>query len=166
MRDLTKFIIIFLVAFFVFIGLLFSFIIGVGLLLDLEPEEDSFEHKISYTAELKSNSSLENATFLLPYPQDEKFSNSVQLNSSNVSIHNDWNATISEVNTSRGAMLEASIENFEPETSSERFKEEFNESEIEDGTEIRRELREGESNNSEFNDYLSYNLVLQSCHRC
>ena len=161
MRDIIKFVLLFSGAFFLFIGFMFSFVVGIGLLLDSsEPQKESFEHKITYTAELKSNSTVENATFLLPYPEDERFRKSVKSNSSNVSIHNDWNATISEVNSSRGQMLEASIETFEPETSIEKIEEEIDESDIENDTDIRRKMKEGEANNTDFNDYLSYNLVI------
>ena len=161
MKEFLKFILIFLGLFFIFIGIIFSFVIGIGLIMDLsEPEKDSFEHKVTYTADLKSNNTLENVTVLLPYPDDKEFRRSVKLNASNVSIHNDWNATISQVNTTNGTMLKASIEKFVPETGRERFEREINESEIEGDTEIRRKIKSEEVNNSKFNDYVSYSLII------
>jgi hypothetical protein len=163
MKEFLKFVGLFSGLALAFLGTLFLLIIGIGLMLGGSgPEEDSFMHEVEYTADIQANGTLNDTEILLPFPQDEEFQKSVELNSSNVSLHNDWNASLSVVNTSRGEMLEADIGEFDPEHSRERFQRMINNTDInETGTEIERpKVRTGEMNGTEINDYVSYSLVI------
>lgn len=135
----------------------------VGALLSLDYGERShIDHEVEYTAEFTSNSSLNDTELLLPFPQDDNFQRKVMRNGSNVSIHNEWDANLSIVNTSRGEMLKANIGDFKPQTRDERFETEVNMSRLPEEVEREEIVNNSSSSNgtTDFQDYSSYDLVI------
>jgi len=137
------------------IAAIFGLLISIS---DSQPENDSFNHKVEYSAEFTVNGTLNDTVMYLPYPEDKEFRNTVQMNRSNVSIHNEWNTNLSVVNTSRGEMLKAEIGYFRPQTFEERFQEEVNESQLPDG--IEREEIIDDKDSEELSEYNSYDLII------
>ncbi len=136
-----------------FIGLIMS--IGSG-----QPEEGSFTHEVEYSAEFTANGTLNDTVFYLPYPEDEEFRDKVRMNGSNVSIHNEWDANLSVVNTSRGEMLKADIGDFQPQTFDDRFLEEINQTELPEEVERDEILNRTYTNSTELSDYATYDLII------
>lgn len=89
--------------------------------IDSEPEEDSFRHEVEYTMEFTPNGTLNGTELIVPYPEDERFQSAIRGNTSNVSIHNELNASLSIVETEKGEMLKLDVGDFTPELPEERF---------------------------------------------
>lgn len=136
-----------------FIGLIIS--IGSG-----QPEEGSFSHEVEYSADFTANGTLNDTVFYLPYPENKEFRETVRMNRSNVSFHNEWNANLSIVNTSRGEMLKAEIGDFKPQRFDERFQEEINQTKLPDEVEREEILNKTDTNGTELSDYATYDLVI------
>ena len=66
----------------------------VSLILSLDSEPQNFSHQIEYSAELRTNGSLNDTEMLVPFPEDERFRDAVENGSEdpNITISNDLNA--------------------------------------------------------------------------
>ena len=136
--------------------LLVLFLIGltVSLIMSLDSEPENFSHQIEYSAELRTNVTLNDTEILLPFPEDERFRNAVENDSEdpNVTISNDFNASTSITDS---GYLRLDIGDFRPETPEERFGEtEFPDSFNESG-----ELRS--ANVSGIRKYTSYDFYIR-----
>lgn len=155
MRKIFKIAGIVLGTFALFSIVLVAFLFGILTLLGLDaPESESFTHEIEYSAEFQTNGTLNNTTFLLPYPDNEQFKQAIiEGENTSISIHNEPNATLSLVNTSRGTMLRVDIGNFTPEVDSPPTR-------INSSKRPAEVVEEGNISNPVFRDYHSYDIIV------
>lgn len=93
------------------ISLVSMFVIFQSVTDALQPEEESFSHVIEYDATLQVNSSVENASLMLPYPESEEFAKALN-NDSEIEKPEGWNLSISD--SDYGSMLEIETGSLEP----------------------------------------------------
>jgi hypothetical protein len=136
--------------------LLVLFLIGltVSLIMSLNSEPENFSHQIEYSAELRTNGTLNDTEILLPFPEDGRFRNAVENDSlgPNVTISDDFNASTSITDS---GYLRLDIGDFRPETPEERF----GDAELPDSFNESGELRS--ANVSGIRKYTSYDFYIR-----
>ena len=93
----------------------------VSLILSLDSEPQNFSHQIEYSAELRTNGTLNDTEILVPFPEDERFRDAVENGTEdpNVTISNDLNASTSITDS---GYLRLDIGDFRPRSREERFR--------------------------------------------
>ena len=130
----------------------------VSLILSLDSEPQNFSHEIEYSAELRTNGTLNDTEILVPYPDDQRFRNAL-LNGSedpNVTISNDLNASTSITDS---GYLRMDLGDFRPQTREQRYREITGNSTLPDDYNESGDLRE--RNVSGIHGYSSYNFYIR-----
>ncbi|MFQ3308412.1 MAG: hypothetical protein ACI977_000647 [Candidatus Nanohaloarchaea archaeon] len=138
----------------IIIALTLTLLLAIGFMFSgLGSEPSHIEHEVEYNAQIHTNGTLNDTRILLPYPQDDRFIEAVNTNSTNVSIHNEFNTSLEAVNTSKGVFLELDMHRFQPEKRS-RGLAEINDSKLPEKTEVR------EVNHTGIDKYKRYDLSI------
>ena len=126
----------------------------VSLILSLDSEPQNFSHQIEYSAELRTNGTLNDTEMLVPFPEDERFRDAVENGSEdpNVTISNDLNASTSITDS---GYLRLDIGDFRPQTREERFGDAEPPPSFNDSGDIR------EINVSGIREYSSYDFYIR-----
>lgn len=93
----------------------------VSLIMSLDTEPENFSHQVEYSAELRTNGTLNDTEILVPYPEDERFREVIENSSedTNVTLTNDLNASTSITDS---GYLRLDIGDFRPQTREERYR--------------------------------------------